>query len=110
MRLVVLLALTAAGCAGIPPTAPLDSSEEHATLTLVSNDPSTDLPGCFDSLDGHYLQKSPSTIFIKPGRRTVGYSCQAILDGPETTLTADFEPRKSYLIRCDGAHAKVEAQ
>jgi hypothetical protein len=89
---------------------PLDSSEDHTELTLVSNDPKTDLPGCFTSLDGHYLKGFLSKISIKPGERKVGYMCQAILDGPEITLTANFKPRKAYLVRCAGAGATVEEQ
>ena len=110
MRLVFPIVIALTGCAGVPPTAPLDSSQEHATLTLVSNDPKTELPGSLTSLDGHYLKDFPSTISIKPGERRVGYMCQAILDGPEVTLTAHFEPRKVYILRCAGARATVEEQ
>jgi len=111
MRLSVLLVVGIAGCAGVPPVAPLDSSEEHATLTMVSNNPGVDLPASLASLDGIDLKGFHSTISVKPGKRTVGYVCQAVLDGPPPpTITAEFEPRKAYLLRCSGAKAALEQQ
>ena len=110
MRLALLLTLAITGCAGAPPTVPLDSSEQGAKLTVVSNDPKTDLPGSLTSLDGHRFNRFLSTISIKPGERTVGYMCQAILDGAETKLTANFKAGKAYLLRCAGPHATVEEQ
>jgi hypothetical protein len=110
MRIFLLLAVGIAGCAGTPPTAPLDNSEEHATLTLVSNDPYTDLPGFFASLDGHDLKDIPRTILVKPGKRTVGYVCHVVLDQRPPTVTAYFEPHKTYVFRCAGEHATVEHQ
>ena len=100
MRLVLLLTIAVAGCAGAPP---LDNTKNGAALVFARTERASLMLGSFASVDGHALKAVPTTISIQPGIRTVGYRCAIILDGPPPpTVTMSFAPGKSYVFHCTG--------
>jgi hypothetical protein len=55
------------------------------------------------SVDGHDIPKGPvQSIFVAPGKRTIGYICPGWLsmDGPPT-LSHVFEAGRRYEINCE---------
>ena len=91
------------GCAGAPP---LDNSVDAVILEFITTDASAGTlvkRGDFVSVDGLGLKNVTHTLSIKPGKRSVGYMCAIILDGPPPpVVTMRFEPQQHYAFQCTG--------
>lgn len=111
IRLVLWFAAAgASGCAGLPGSWETDAADA-ARLSIVGATNGGEMFGGFDSIDGRHLKTVPHTLSVKPGRRTIGYLCELILDGPPAaTIEMDFLPGKAYEFRCaaDGKATVVE--
>jgi hypothetical protein len=101
--LMVSVVCVLSGCVGAPP---LDYSANAATLEFVTTDASADTivkRGDFVSVDGLTLKNITHMLSIKPGKRSVGYMCAIILDGPPPpVVTMRFEPQQHYTFQCTG--------
>lgn len=98
ISLATVAVLSASACS----TVQLDSPRPGwASLTLAEPDSPDSLSGLFYSVDGQRFPATSGTIFLKPGKRTVGYSCPGhlTLDEPPRTKAA-FQAGAAYRLRC----------
>ena len=102
MRIFFFSIFFLVGCSA---TLPLDTWEDHATITFEDHEKMS----YFNGIDGYGLRNVPSTIVVKPGEHTIRYMCLIHVDGPPASeLTLYARSGKTYALRClDAEHAEV---
>jgi hypothetical protein len=110
MRILLLpLCLLIAACASAHFATSLDPSRAMASLVVNKDkpDPFGYGHGQIWSVDNRFLPNGTvESIFLLPGRRTIGYTCPGTLyldAAIPPTVTFVFEPNKSYEIDIDCA-------
>ena len=109
--LIVSVVCVLSSCAGAPP---LDNSGNAATLEFIATDATAGTlvkRGNFVSVDGLGLKSITPALSIKPGKRSVGFMCAIILDGPPApVVTMRFEPQQHYVFQCTGEFSATVKQ
>ena len=104
-NITALLCLSLVGCVSAPFSVSPAPNQPMATLTVgarMGHPISQGYDGIW-SVDGRDIPKGPvQSIFVAPGKRTIGYICPGWLsmDGPPT-LSHVFEAGTHYEINCE---------